>query len=140
MSELFIVRVKREVKRVYRNGCQYNERLNVETGSDTGGSKTSRIQWVAPRTAEASTISGTFFFGTWEHHDSGIQGRGFTKKKTTVKVQKCILSRYTPFLLRFHGERAVQLVRKKYAGLPDIHLCMLFDSPVLPSTTSRINA
>ncbi len=28
----FIIRVKREVKRVYRNGCRYNERLNVEAG------------------------------------------------------------------------------------------------------------
>ena len=39
---LFIIRVKRELKRVYRNGCRYNERLNVETG----GSKTHRIHWV----------------------------------------------------------------------------------------------
>ncbi len=29
---LFIIRVKRELKRVYRNGCRYNERLNAETG------------------------------------------------------------------------------------------------------------
>jgi hypothetical protein len=29
---LFIIRVKRELKRVYRNGCRYNQRLNVETG------------------------------------------------------------------------------------------------------------
>ncbi len=28
----FIIRVKRELKRVYRNGCRYNERLNAETG------------------------------------------------------------------------------------------------------------
>jgi hypothetical protein len=28
---LFIIRVKRELKRVYRNGCRYNERLNTET-------------------------------------------------------------------------------------------------------------
>ncbi len=28
---LFIIRVKRELKRVYRNGCRYNERLNAET-------------------------------------------------------------------------------------------------------------
>ena len=40
---LFIIRVKRELKRVYRNGCRYNERLNAETG----GSKTPRIHWVA---------------------------------------------------------------------------------------------
>ncbi len=40
---LFIIRVKRELKRVYRNGCRYNERLNAETG----GSKTRRIHWVA---------------------------------------------------------------------------------------------
>jgi hypothetical protein len=33
---LFIVRVKRDLKRVYRNGCRYNQRLNAETG----GSKT----------------------------------------------------------------------------------------------------
>jgi hypothetical protein len=33
---LFIIRVKRELKRVCRNGCRYNERLNAETG----GSKT----------------------------------------------------------------------------------------------------
>ncbi len=26
---LFIIRVKRELKRVYRNGCRYNERLNA---------------------------------------------------------------------------------------------------------------
>jgi hypothetical protein len=42
---LFITRVKRELKRVYRNGCRYNERLNAETG----GSKTfvyyESIQW-----------------------------------------------------------------------------------------------
>ena len=43
ISLLFIIRVKREVKRVYRNGCRYNERLNTETG----GSKTSHIHWVA---------------------------------------------------------------------------------------------
>jgi hypothetical protein len=40
---LFIIRVKRELKRVYRNGCRYNERLNAETG----GSKTPQIHWVA---------------------------------------------------------------------------------------------
>jgi hypothetical protein len=40
---LFIKRVKRELKRVYRNGCRYNERLNAETG----GSKTPRTHWVA---------------------------------------------------------------------------------------------
>ncbi len=28
----FIIRVKQELKRVYRNGCRYNERLNAETG------------------------------------------------------------------------------------------------------------
>jgi hypothetical protein len=39
---MFIIRVKRELKRVYRNGCRYNERLNTETG----GSKTPRIHWV----------------------------------------------------------------------------------------------
>ena len=39
---LFIIRVKRELKRVYRNGCRYNERLNIETG----GSKTPHIHWV----------------------------------------------------------------------------------------------
>ena len=43
VSMLFIIRVKRELKRVYRNGCRYNERLNAETG----GSKTTRIYWVA---------------------------------------------------------------------------------------------
>ena len=26
----FIIRVKRELKRVYRNGCRYNERLNTD--------------------------------------------------------------------------------------------------------------
>jgi hypothetical protein len=40
---LFIIRVKRELQRVYRNGCRYNERLNAETG----GSKTPRTHWVA---------------------------------------------------------------------------------------------
>jgi len=30
-SWLFIIRVKRELKREYRNGCRYNERLNAET-------------------------------------------------------------------------------------------------------------
>jgi hypothetical protein len=40
---LFIIRVKRELKTVYRNGCRCNERLNAETG----GSKTPRIHWVA---------------------------------------------------------------------------------------------
>ena len=40
---LFIIRVKGELKRVYRNGCRCNERLNAETG----GSKTSRTHWVA---------------------------------------------------------------------------------------------
>ncbi len=41
---LFIIRVNRELKlkRVYRNGCRYNERLNPETG----GSKTPRTHWV----------------------------------------------------------------------------------------------
>jgi hypothetical protein len=39
---LFIIRVKRELKRVYRNGCRYNERVNTETG----GSKTPRTHWV----------------------------------------------------------------------------------------------
>jgi hypothetical protein len=39
---LFIIRVKRELKRVYRNGCRYNERLNAETG----GSKTPHTHWV----------------------------------------------------------------------------------------------
>jgi hypothetical protein len=40
---LFIIRVKRDLKRVYRNGCRYNERLNAETG----GSKTPLTHWVA---------------------------------------------------------------------------------------------
>ena len=40
---LFIIRVKRELQRVYRNGCRYNERLNAETG----GSKTPHTHWVA---------------------------------------------------------------------------------------------
>jgi hypothetical protein len=40
--QLFIVRVNRELQRVYRNGCRYNERLNAETG----GSQTSHIHWV----------------------------------------------------------------------------------------------
>jgi hypothetical protein len=39
---LFIIRVNREIKTVYRNGCRYNERLNTETG----GSKTPRTHWV----------------------------------------------------------------------------------------------
>jgi hypothetical protein len=39
---LFIIRVKREIKRVYRHGCRYNERLNPETG----GSKTPHVHWV----------------------------------------------------------------------------------------------
>ena len=39
---LFIIRVKGELKRVYRNGCRYNERLNTETG----GSKTPHTYWV----------------------------------------------------------------------------------------------
>jgi hypothetical protein len=43
LKRLFIIRVKRELKRVYRNGCRYNERLNGETG----GSKTPRTHWVA---------------------------------------------------------------------------------------------
>ncbi len=29
---IFIIRVKRELKRVYGNGCRYNERLNAEAG------------------------------------------------------------------------------------------------------------
>jgi hypothetical protein len=39
----YIIRVKLELKRVYINGCRYNERLNVETE----GSNTPRIHWVA---------------------------------------------------------------------------------------------
>ena len=41
--KLFIIRVKRELKRVYINTCRYNERLNAETE----GSKTTHIHWVA---------------------------------------------------------------------------------------------
>jgi hypothetical protein len=33
---------EREIKRVYRDGCRYNERLNTETG----GSKTPHVHWV----------------------------------------------------------------------------------------------
>ncbi len=40
--KLFIIRVKLELKRVYINGCRYNERLNAETE----GSKTPHIHWV----------------------------------------------------------------------------------------------
>jgi hypothetical protein len=40
---VYYKRVKRELKRVHRNGCRYNERLNDETG----GSKTPRTYWVA---------------------------------------------------------------------------------------------
>jgi hypothetical protein len=29
---IFIIRVKRELKRVYGNGCRYNERLKAEAG------------------------------------------------------------------------------------------------------------
>jgi hypothetical protein len=39
---LFIIRVKSELKRVYRNGCRYKERPHTETG----GSKTTRTHWV----------------------------------------------------------------------------------------------
>ncbi len=40
---VYYKRVKRELKRVYRNGCRYNERLKAETG----GSKAPRTHWVA---------------------------------------------------------------------------------------------
>jgi hypothetical protein len=30
IRRLFIIRVNRELKRVYRNGCRYNERLNAD--------------------------------------------------------------------------------------------------------------
>jgi hypothetical protein len=43
--KLFIIRVKREIKRVYINGCRYNERLN----SKTEGSKTPRIHCICNR-------------------------------------------------------------------------------------------
>ncbi len=39
---LFIIRVKQELKRVYRNGCRYDKRLNAETG----GSRTPHTHWV----------------------------------------------------------------------------------------------
>jgi hypothetical protein len=39
---LLIIRVKRELMIVYRNGCRYDERLNTETG----GSKRPRVHWV----------------------------------------------------------------------------------------------
>jgi len=50
---LFIIRVKWELKRVYRNGCRCNERLNTETG----GSKTPRIHWVALVNIHCHTVS-----------------------------------------------------------------------------------
>ncbi len=31
---LFIIRVKRELKRVYRNGCRYNERVGCLFGKE----------------------------------------------------------------------------------------------------------
>jgi hypothetical protein len=52
---LFIMRVKRELKRVYRNGCRYNERLNVETG----GSETSRTHWVSKVSVTPEEITVT---------------------------------------------------------------------------------
>jgi hypothetical protein len=39
---VYYKRAKRELKRVYGNGCRYNERLNTQTG----GSKTPRTHWV----------------------------------------------------------------------------------------------
>jgi hypothetical protein len=56
---LFIIRVKRELKIVYRNGCRYNERLN----SEAGGSKTPRTHWVeSVVTSRFQGVGRLFFF------------------------------------------------------------------------------
>ncbi len=50
---LFIIRVNREVKRVYRNGCRYNERLNTETGgSKTPHTHVARVQTLVRSVSE----------------------------------------------------------------------------------------
>jgi hypothetical protein len=41
---LLIIRVKRELERVYRNGCRYNERLNTETGRSKTPRNTAKFQ------------------------------------------------------------------------------------------------
>ena len=42
MNGCLLLEVKRELKRIYIDGCLYNERLNVKTE----GSKTSPLHWV----------------------------------------------------------------------------------------------
>jgi hypothetical protein len=67
---LFIIRVKRELKRVYRNGCRYNERLNAETG----GSKTPRTHWVCflnKKQHYVSYILFLFSFPSWWRRNTG---------------------------------------------------------------------
>jgi hypothetical protein len=60
---LFVVHYKSKAgaKRVYRNVCRYDERLNAETG----GSKTPRIYWVAYSFfLSCSRMAGIYFRGT----------------------------------------------------------------------------
>ncbi len=76
---LFIIRVNREVKRVYINGCRYNERLN----SETEGSKTSYIHcqstWVV-----RILVVGRVLLMTWADRLNG--GTGTPDPKTLVVV------------------------------------------------------
>jgi hypothetical protein len=79
---LFIIRVKRELKRVYRNGCRYYERLNVETGGSktprTTGFVRSSTNWKRknPETDAASFIGYT-------RTDAAV-ARIFTRARTAV--------------------------------------------------------
>jgi hypothetical protein len=73
---LFIIRVNRELKRVYMNGCRCNERLNTETE----GSKTPRIHWVVMSVCDREecgrgegAADGRDRPSQWRHrHASGI--------------------------------------------------------------------
>jgi hypothetical protein len=64
---LFIIRVKRELKRVYRNGCRYNERLNAETG----GSKTPHTHWVPGNCRPGQTLKTPKYLSTCDRDDRG---------------------------------------------------------------------
>ncbi len=111
---LFIIRVKREVKRVYRNGCRCNERLNVETG----GSKTSRTHWVAPY-YETIIIIIVFQKGYYESIKREPKIRGINKCRCDERLRTKEFTRlpYTGLVLELeHLKIETRLISERFAN------------------------
>jgi hypothetical protein len=119
---LFIIRVKRELKRVYRNGGRYNERLNAETG----GSKTSRLGVPVPRQPSVSKARKSLSFSRWcQVYYESIKGepkiRGINKcrcdERLQTKTKEFTRLPYTGLVLELeHLKIETRLIRERFTN------------------------